>query len=164
MPEGAQVLELLVLFEHLDELLVVPLADLVDGPFDGDVQHLLARDHGIDADTGKPRGLERERSRAVVQEDAGVAGEGAAAIEVSNDGSGTATTASVETDAATTEENIAHILDHDDFEFLEHDVTRPFEVLGTIDNVLHFASPASPIDYLELPIQTLKVGSLGTHN
>lgn len=63
-----------------------------------------------------------------------------------------------------TKENIAHILDHDDFEFLEHDVTRPFEVLGTIDNVLHFASPASPIDYLELPIQTLKVGSLGTHN
>ena len=63
-----------------------------------------------------------------------------------------------------TEKNIAHILDHDDFEFLEHDVTRPFEILGTIDNVLHFASPASPIDYLELPIQTLKVGSLGTHN
>ena len=63
-----------------------------------------------------------------------------------------------------TNANIAHILDHDDFEFLEHDVTRPFEVLGTIDNVLHFASPASPIDYLELPIQTLKVGSLGTHN
>jgi dTDP-glucose 4,6-dehydratase len=63
-----------------------------------------------------------------------------------------------------TRANIAHILDHDDFEFLEHDVTRPFEVLGTIDNVLHFASPASPIDYLELPIQTLKVGSLGTHN
>jgi len=63
-----------------------------------------------------------------------------------------------------TKANIAHILDHDDFEFLEHDVTRPFEVLGTIDNVLHFASPASPIDYLELPIQTLKVGSLGTHN
>jgi len=63
-----------------------------------------------------------------------------------------------------TKANIAHILDHDAFEFLEHDVTRPFEVLGTIDNVLHFASPASPIDYLELPIQTLKVGSLGTHN
>lgn len=63
-----------------------------------------------------------------------------------------------------TEANLSHILDHDRFEFLEHDVTRPFEVLGTIDNVLHFASPASPIDYLELPIQTLKVGSLGTHN
>jgi dTDP-glucose 4,6-dehydratase len=63
-----------------------------------------------------------------------------------------------------TKANIAHILDDDAFEFLEHDVTRPFEVLGTIDNVLHFASPASPIDYLELPIQTLKVGSLGTHN
>ncbi len=63
-----------------------------------------------------------------------------------------------------TKENLTHILDHKGFDFLEHDVTLPFEVPGTIDNVLHFASPASPIDYLELPIQTLKVGSLGTHN
>jgi len=60
--------------------------------------------------------------------------------------------------------NIAHLLDRDDFEFVRHDVSRPFEIDGTVDRVLHFASPASPIDYLELPIQTLKVGSLGTHN
>ena len=60
--------------------------------------------------------------------------------------------------------NIQHLLERDDFTFLEHDVTIPFEVEEKVDNVLHFASPASPIDYLELPIQTLKVGSLGTHN
>ena len=60
--------------------------------------------------------------------------------------------------------NIQHLLEHSDFEFLEHDVSLPFEVEVAVDNVLHFASPASPIDYLELPIQTLKVGSLGTHN
>jgi dTDP-glucose 4,6-dehydratase len=50
------------------------------------------------------------------------------------------------------------------FSFVLHDVSRPFEIEGPVDFVLHFASPASPIDYLELPIQTLKVGSLGTHN
>ena len=61
-------------------------------------------------------------------------------------------------------ENIAHLAERDDFRFIEHDVSRPFEVEEDIDYVLHFASPASPIDYLELPIQTLKVGSLGTHN
>jgi dTDP-glucose 4,6-dehydratase len=61
-------------------------------------------------------------------------------------------------------ENIAHLLGRDGFEFVFHDVSRPIEVAGTVDYVLHFASPASPIDYLELPIQTLKVGSLGTHN
>ncbi len=61
-------------------------------------------------------------------------------------------------------ENIQPLLDRDDFQFIEHDVTRPFEVNVPLDNVLHFASPASPMDYLELPIQTLKVGSLGTHN
>jgi dTDP-glucose 4,6-dehydratase len=60
--------------------------------------------------------------------------------------------------------NIAHLLDREDFKVVEHDVSRPFELEGKIDYVLHFASPASPIDYLELPIQTLKVGSLGTHN
>lgn len=60
--------------------------------------------------------------------------------------------------------NIAHLLDRDDFSLLEHDVSRPFTIDGDVDYVLHFASPASPIDYLELPIQTLKVGSLGTHN
>ncbi|HZF09650.1 MAG TPA: NAD-dependent epimerase/dehydratase family protein, partial [Thermoanaerobaculia bacterium] len=61
-------------------------------------------------------------------------------------------------------ENLAHLLPRPDFRFVEHDVTRPFEIEGEVDFVLHFASPASPIDYLELPIQTLKVGSLGTHN
>lgn len=61
-------------------------------------------------------------------------------------------------------ENIESLLGRDDFQFIEHDVTRPFEVNVPLDNVLHFASPASPMDYLELPIQTLKVGSLGTHN
>jgi len=60
--------------------------------------------------------------------------------------------------------NIAHMRDHSAFQLIEHDVTIPFEVEGDVDFVLHFASPASPIDYLELPIQTLKVGSLGTHN
>ncbi len=61
-------------------------------------------------------------------------------------------------------DNLAHLLDLPAFSFVEHDVTRPFEIDGAVDFVLHFASPASPIDYLELPIQTLKVGSLGTHN
>jgi dTDP-glucose 4,6-dehydratase len=61
-------------------------------------------------------------------------------------------------------ENIAHLADRGDFRFVRHDVSRPFEIDGPVDSVLHFASPASPIDYLELPIQTLKVGSLGTHN
>ncbi|MCP4202931.1 MAG: SDR family oxidoreductase [bacterium] len=60
--------------------------------------------------------------------------------------------------------NIAHLIGREDFSFVEHDVTKPFETDEALDNVLHFASPASPIDYLELPIQTLKVGSLGTHN
>ena len=61
-------------------------------------------------------------------------------------------------------ENVAHLVGRREFEFLRHDVSKPIEVAGPIDYVLHFASPASPIDYLELPIQTLKVGSLGTHN
>jgi dTDP-glucose 4,6-dehydratase len=59
--------------------------------------------------------------------------------------------------------NIAH-LRHRDFTFIQHDVTRYISVDGPVDFVLHWASPASPIDYLELPIQTMKVGSLGTHN
>jgi dTDP-glucose 4,6-dehydratase len=50
------------------------------------------------------------------------------------------------------------------FELVEHDISRPIHIGGRLDGVLHFASPASPVDYLELPIQTLKVGSLGTHN
>jgi dTDP-glucose 4,6-dehydratase len=61
-------------------------------------------------------------------------------------------------------DNIAHLLDRADFQFIRHDVSRPFEIEGDVEYILHFASPASPIDYLELPIQTLKVGSLGTHN
>jgi dTDP-glucose 4,6-dehydratase len=59
--------------------------------------------------------------------------------------------------------NIAHLRDRD-FEFIRHNVTRYIDVDGPVDFVLHWASPASPIDYLELPIQTMKVGSLGTHN
>jgi dTDP-glucose 4,6-dehydratase len=58
--------------------------------------------------------------------------------------------------------NIAHLRDRD-FQFIRHDVTNFIDVDGAVDYVLHWASPASPIDYLELPIQTLKVGSLGTH-
>jgi dTDP-glucose 4,6-dehydratase len=58
--------------------------------------------------------------------------------------------------------NIAHLRDRD-FQFIRHDVTNYIDVDGAVDYVLHWASPASPIDYLELPIQTLKVGSLGTH-
>ncbi len=59
--------------------------------------------------------------------------------------------------------NIAHLRERD-LTFLQHDVTRHIPIDGAVDFVLHWASPASPIDYLELPIQTLKVGSLGTHN
>jgi dTDP-glucose 4,6-dehydratase len=61
-----------------------------------------------------------------------------------------------------TTDNIAHIR-HPDFLFVKHDVTNYIVVDGPLDYVLHFASPASPVDYLELPIQTLKVGALGTH-
>jgi dTDP-glucose 4,6-dehydratase len=61
-------------------------------------------------------------------------------------------------------DNLAHLEHESRFEFVEHDVTNYIEVRGELDGVLHFASPASPVDYLELPIQTLKVGSLGTHN
>ena len=59
--------------------------------------------------------------------------------------------------------NIKHI-NNSRFQFVEHNVTKDIDVKGRLDYILHFASPASPIDYLELPIQTLKVGSLGTHN
>jgi len=61
-------------------------------------------------------------------------------------------------------ENIAHLEGNPRFRFVLHDVSKYINVEGPLDGVLHFASPASPIDYLELPIQTLKVGSLGTHN
>lgn len=60
-------------------------------------------------------------------------------------------------------DNIAHLLGNENFSFIKHDVTNYVFVPGRIDYILHFASPASPIDYLHLPIQTLKVGSLGTH-
>ena len=60
--------------------------------------------------------------------------------------------------------NIEHLSDNDYFEFVNHDVSEHVNIDGTLDYVLHFASPASPIDYLKIPIQTLKVGSLGTHN
>jgi len=60
--------------------------------------------------------------------------------------------------------NIEHLLKFENFEFHHHDVTTFVHVPGELDYILHFASPASPIDYLRMPIQTLKVGSLGTHN
>ena len=60
--------------------------------------------------------------------------------------------------------NLAHLEGREDFFFIEHDISTPLFLAEKVDGVLHFASPASPVDYLELPIQTLKVGSLGTHN
>jgi dTDP-glucose 4,6-dehydratase len=60
--------------------------------------------------------------------------------------------------------NIAHLFPLENFEFHHHDVSKFVHVPGQLDYILHFASPASPIDYLKMPIQTLKVGSLGTHN
>jgi dTDP-glucose 4,6-dehydratase len=62
------------------------------------------------------------------------------------------------------EANLAHLVGNSRFGFIKHDVSTFISVDGPLDGVLHFASPASPVDYLELPIQTLKVGSLGTHN
>lgn len=60
-------------------------------------------------------------------------------------------------------DNISHLFGNENFSFVKHDVTNYIHVPGQVDYILHFASPASPIDYLQLPIQTLKVGSLGTH-
>ncbi|MDC6366484.1 MULTISPECIES: UDP-glucuronic acid decarboxylase family protein [Flavobacteriaceae] len=60
--------------------------------------------------------------------------------------------------------NIEHLMKLEQFEFYHHDVTKFVHVPGKLDYILHFASPASPIDYLKIPIQTLKVGALGTHN
>ncbi len=60
--------------------------------------------------------------------------------------------------------NIEHLFKHQNFEFYHHDVSKFIHIPGQLDYILHFASPASPIDYLKIPIQTLKVGSLGTHN
>ncbi len=59
--------------------------------------------------------------------------------------------------------NIEHLFGHDDFSFIKYDVTNYTYISGELDYILHFASPASPIDYLKLPIQTLKVGAMGTH-
>ena len=61
-------------------------------------------------------------------------------------------------------DNIAHLAGNPRFQFIKHDVTNYIYIKGELDAILHFASPASPVDYLEFPIQTLKVGSLGTHN
>ncbi len=61
-------------------------------------------------------------------------------------------------------DNIAHLMGRPDFEFFRHNVSTYMYVAGPVDGVLHFASPASPVDYLEHPIATLKVGALGTHN
>ncbi len=61
-------------------------------------------------------------------------------------------------------ENIGELLDDPRFRFVCHDISKPLTIDEPVDKILHFASPASPVDYLELPIQTLKVGSLGTHN
>ncbi|MFO8174081.1 MAG: UDP-glucuronic acid decarboxylase family protein [Gemmatimonadota bacterium] len=61
-------------------------------------------------------------------------------------------------------QNLEHLEGSDDFFFIEHDVSKPLFLAERVEGVLHFASPASPVDYLDLPIQTLKVGSLGTHN
>ncbi|WP_421941104.1 UDP-glucuronic acid decarboxylase family protein [Pedobacter sp.] len=60
--------------------------------------------------------------------------------------------------------NIEHLFKMENFEFYNHDVSKFVHIPGKLDYILHFASPASPIDYLKIPIQTLKVGSLGTHN
>ncbi|MCV9388475.1 UDP-glucuronic acid decarboxylase family protein [Reichenbachiella ulvae] len=61
-------------------------------------------------------------------------------------------------------DNIQHLFHREDFEYYNHDVSKFVHVPGELDYIMHFASPASPIDYLKMPIQTLKVGSLGTHN
>src|SRR5947209_18527978 len=60
--------------------------------------------------------------------------------------------------------NIEHLRSEPRFSFIHHNISQHLEIDGPLDNVLHFASPASPVDYLNYPIQTLKVGSLGTHN
>jgi dTDP-glucose 4,6-dehydratase len=62
------------------------------------------------------------------------------------------------------QKNIKHLNGSECFEFINHDITEYINIEGSLDYILHFASPASPIDYLKIPIQTLKVGSLGTHN
>jgi len=60
--------------------------------------------------------------------------------------------------------NIRHLKKEKNFDFIKHDVSKEIRIKGPVDYVIHFASPASPVDYLNYPIQTLKVGALGTHN
>src|SRR5476649_2859068 len=60
--------------------------------------------------------------------------------------------------------NVEHLCAGKRFTFIQHDISQPIQIDGPLDNILHFASPASPVDYLRHPIPTLKVGSLGTHN
>ena len=60
--------------------------------------------------------------------------------------------------------NVEHLRSHPQFSFIRHDISHHLDIDSPIDNILHFASPASPVDYLRHPIPTLKVGSLGTHN
>src|ERR1700712_3774323 len=60
--------------------------------------------------------------------------------------------------------NIEHLATVKEFEFVHHDITKFIDIPGRVDYILNFASPASPIDYLKIPIQTLKVGAMGTHN
>ena len=60
--------------------------------------------------------------------------------------------------------NIMHLRSNPNFKFIKHDITTYIDIEGSLDYILHFASPASPIDYLKIPIQTLKVGAMGTHN
>ena len=62
------------------------------------------------------------------------------------------------------EENIAHLKGVPDYEFIRHDITKPFVIPGTLEYILNFASPASPVDYYKYPIETLTVGSIGSHN
>ncbi|HOX54695.1 MAG: SDR family oxidoreductase [Candidatus Omnitrophica bacterium] len=60
--------------------------------------------------------------------------------------------------------NITQLLKKNNFKFVRHDISKPIKIKGSVDYILHFASPASPVDYMMYPIQTLKVGALGTHN
>jgi dTDP-glucose 4,6-dehydratase len=71
---------------------------------------------------------------------------------------------SIDNLATGTEANLSHLRGNPRFQMMRHDVSRTIDVAGPVDYVLNFASPASPVDYLKLPIQTLKVGALGTHN
>ncbi|MFN7016906.1 MAG: SDR family NAD(P)-dependent oxidoreductase, partial [Fimbriimonadales bacterium] len=62
------------------------------------------------------------------------------------------------------QENVQHLLQRDDFAFIQHDVCEPFDIEGEVDYVFHFASTASPVDFVRFPLETLRVGSYGTEN